>query len=246
MKKLTVLLAGLGLGLILLAGAPEKCSAQAESVVFRTDTLEGGQVIIRQPVVVKAATGKSFNYAEPDPVQSGKIVGEVFAGGGAALLLGVLGARLGYAMTYNVNRDQWVNTSGVPGAVVGYAVTSNLGCALGVYLIGNSGDEKGSFSAALGGSITGSLVGGVLVFLLSKANHNEGSPAPYFFIAAAAQTTGAVIGFNHSRKKKAEAPSGALLNLNDGRLSMAFPQVNFITDSKSSRSFKVNLFHAKF
>jgi hypothetical protein len=97
----------------------------------------------------------------------------------------------------------------------------------------------------LGGSLTGSLVGGGLVFLLYKANHGEGSPAPYFFIAAVAQTTGAVIGFNHSRKKKVEAPSGVLLNLNDGRLSMAFPQVNLSSDSKSSSSYKVNLFQAK-
>lgn len=36
MKKITVLLAGLGLGLILVAGAPEKSLAQVESVVFRT------------------------------------------------------------------------------------------------------------------------------------------------------------------------------------------------------------------
>lgn len=246
MKKLTVFIAGLELGLILLAGAPEKSLAQVESVVFRTDTLGGGQVIVRQPLVVKAATEKSFIYAKPDPVQSGKIAGEVFAGGGAALLFGALGAGLGYTITYNGNRDQWINTSGVPGAVVGYAITSNLGCALGVYLIGNSGNEKGSFGAALGGSITGSLVGGGLVLLLYKANHNEGSPALYYFLAAAAQTTGAVIGFNHSRKKKVETTPGALLNLDNGRLSLSFPQVNLSSDSKSSSSYKVNLFQAKF
>jgi hypothetical protein len=246
MKKAICLLTGLGLGLILLAGAPEKSLAQAESVVFRTDTLEGGQVIIRQPVEIKAEPAKGFIYAEPDPVKPEKIAGEIFVGGGAALLLGVLGAGLGYAMTYNGNRDEWFNTSGVPGAVVGYAITSNIGCALGVYLIGNSGNEKGSFSATLGGSLTGSLVGGGLVFLLYKANHGEGSPAPYFFIAAVAQTTGAVIGFNHSRKKKVEAPSGALLNLDNGRLSLSFPKVNLSTDSKSSSSYKVNLFQAKF
>jgi len=246
MKKIMVFITGLGLGFILIIGGSEKSAAQVESVAFRTDTLNGGQIIIRQPVVVKAETEKGIIYAEPDPVKPEKIAGEVFVGGGTALLLGVLGAGLGYAMTYNGNRDEWFNTSGVPGAVVGYAITSNIGCALGVYLIGNSGNEKGSFSATLGGSLTGSLVGGGLVFLLYKANHNEGSPAPYFFIAAVAQTTGAVIGFNHSRKKKVEAPSGALLNLDNGRLSLAFPQVDLSTDSKSSSSYRLNLFQAKF
>lgn len=245
MKKITVLLARLGLGLILLAGAPEKSLAQVESVVLRTDTLKGSEVIFRQPVEVRAESAKGFIYAEPDPVRPEKIAGEVFAGGGAALLLGVLGAGLGYTITYNGNRGEWFNTSGVPGAVVGYAIASNIGSALGVYLIGNSGNEKGSFSATLGGSITGSLVGGGLVFLLYKANHNEGSSAPYFFIAAVAQTTGAVIGFNHSRKKKVEAPSGALLNLDNGRLSLDFPKVDLSTDSRSSSSYKLNLFQAK-
>ena len=246
MKKLMVLLAGIGLGLILVAGGSEVSIAQEKQITFRADTLLGDQVVIHQPVVVKAETGKGFIYVEPDPVQPGKIAGEVFVGGGAGLLLGVLGAGLGYAVTYNGNRAEWFNTSGVPGAVVGYAIASNIGCALGVYLIGNSGNEKGSFSATLGGSITGSVVGGGLVFLLYKANHGEGSPAPYYFIAAVAQTTGAVIGFNHSRKKKIEAPSGALLNLDNGRLSLTFPQVNLSTDSKSSSSYRVNLFQAKF
>lgn len=202
-------------------------------------------MIMRQPVEVKAETEKGLIYAEPDPVQPGKIAGEIMVGGVAATLGGILGAGLGYAVTYNGNRNEWFNTSGAPGAVVGYAIASNLGCALGVYLIGNSGNEKGSFSATLGGSITGSLVGGGLVFLLYKANHGKGSSAPYFFVAAVAQTTGAVIGFNSSRKKKVEAPSSALFNLDNGRLSLAFPQVNLSNANFSASSYKVNLFQAK-
>jgi hypothetical protein len=246
MKKLMVLLAGLGF--LLIAGGFEKTSAQERQIVYRVDTLGQGQVIIRQPVGVKAKTEKSFIYAEPDPVNPGKIAGEIMGGGVAATLGGILGAGLGYAVTYNGNRSEWFNTSGVPGAVIGYAIASNIGCALGVYLIGNSGNEKGSFSNTLGGSITGSLVGGGLVYLLYKGNHGEsqGSPTLYYFIAAAAQTTGAVIGFNHSRKKKVEAPTGALLNLDDERLSLSFPQVNLSDDSKSPSSYKINFFQAKF
>ncbi len=246
MKKLTVLLVGLGLSLASLVGMAQKCYAQSEPVVFQTDTLDEGAVIIRQPVVAKTEPEKSFVFAKPDPVDPGKIVGEAFAGSSGALLFGVLGAGLGYALTFDRNRGDWFNMSGVPGAVVGYALTSNLGCALGVYLIGNSGGEKGSFGAALGGSITGSLVGGGLVLLLYKANHNAESPALYYFIAAAAQTTGAVIGFNHSRKKKVQVPLGSLLNLKDGKLSLAIPKVKLLTESKRLTGYKLNLFQAKF
>jgi hypothetical protein len=140
-----------------------------------------------------------------------------------------------------------LNFSGVIGGVVGYGIVSNVGCALGVYLIGNSGNEKGSFSSALGGSVVGTLVGGGLAYLMAQSNKNADGISPaYAILVIGGQVTGAVIGFNHSRKKKVEAPTSSLSNLDNGRLSLSFPQVNLSTDSKISSSYRVNLFQAKF
>lgn len=241
MKKLTILLAGFGLGFILAASEFENLSAAEKGIDSHIDTLLGGQVIINQPVEMEAK--RNFIYIEPGPVKSDKIAGEIFAGGAGALLGGVLGAGIGYSLTYKENEGDWFNLSGVPGAVVGYTIASNLGCALGVYLIGNSGDEKGSFGDAFGGSLVGSLLGGGLAYLVAKTEKDvDGIPYRYAIFVVAGQATGAIIGFNHSRKKKAEIPSEGLLNINDGKLSLAFPQVDISKDSH----YKVNLFQVKF
>jgi len=241
MKNLTVLLAGFGLGLILAVCEFENSSAVEKGIDSHIDTLLDGQVIVRQPIEEKAK--KNFILVEPGPVKSDKVVGEIFAGGAGSLLVGVLGAGIGYSLTYNENEGDWFNLSGLPGAVIGYAIASNLGCALGVYLIGNSGDEKGSFGDAFGGSLVGSLLGGGLSYLIAQTDKDtDGIPYEYAVFVVGGQVTGAIIGFNHSRKKKAEIPSEGLLNINGGKLSLAFPQVDISKDS----DYKVNLFQAKF
>jgi uncharacterized protein YcfJ len=103
MKKLTVLLAGLGL--LLIAGGFEKALAQEKQITYRVDTLAQGQVIIRQPmeIEVEAKPTKNYIFLKPDPVQPGKIAGEVLAGGMGAALGGILGAGIGYGMTHNEN-----------------------------------------------------------------------------------------------------------------------------------------------
>ena len=241
MKKLSVFLTGLWISLILITGSFETSLAEGNRTASQIDTLLDGQVIVRQPIEEKAK--KNFILVEPGPVKSDKVVGEIFAGGAGALLGGVLGAGIGYSLTYKENEGDWFNLSGVPGAVVGYAIASNLGCALGVYLIGNSGDEKASFGDAFGGSVAGSLLGGGLAYLIAQTDKEaDGISYEYAVFIVAGQATGAIIGFNHSRKKKAEIPSEGLLNINDGKLSLAFPQVDISKDS----DYKVNLFQVKF
>jgi hypothetical protein len=240
MKKLIVFLTGLWMGLILIGGSFKISLAEGNKVTSQIDTLWSGQVIISQPVEMEAK--RNFVYIEPGPVKSDKIAGEIFAGGAGALLGGVLGVGMGYSLTYKENEGDWFNLSGVPGAVVGYTVFSNLGCALGVYLIGNSGDEKGSYGDTFGGSVVGSLLGGGLAYLIAKTDKKvDGIPYEYAVFVVGGQVTGAIIGFNHSRRKKIEASSGALLNLNDGKLCLSFPQVNF-----HSNNYKVNLFQTNF
>jgi hypothetical protein len=241
MKKLSAFLTGLWISLILITGSFEISLAKGNRAVSQIDTLLGVQVIINQPVEMEAK--RNFIYIEPGPVKSDKIAGEIFAGGAGALLGGVLGAGIGYSLTYKENEGDWFNLSGVPGAVVGYTIASNLGCALGVYLIGNSGDEKGSFGDAFGGSVAGSLLGGGLAYLIAQTDKEaDGISYEYAVFVVAGQATGAIIGFNHSRKKKAKIPSEGLLNINSGKLSLAFPQVDISKDS----DYKVNLFQVKF
>ncbi len=241
MKKLTIFLTGLGLGLVLFAGSFETSQAQEKSSVFQKTTLLSDS--LRAPSLQERVDNNS-NYLKPGPLKPGKVVGEFALGGLGAVVAGVAGGVIGFNITYDEADDGWMNFSGWPGAVAGYLVGSNLGSAAGVYLIGNSGSERGSYVAALGGSFLGTLVGGVTAIALLKDDDEGTLP---FAVFTSAQVTGATIGFNLSRKgRRIEGYSEALLNLNDGKLAMAFPQVDVSQDSFSSNQYKVNLFQAKF
>ena len=188
-------------------------------------------------------------YLKPGPLKPGKVAGEFLLGGAGALLLGLAAGSIGSGVAHSENSDGF----GVPdvGAglapALGYLLGSNLGCALGVYLIGNSGGETGSFAATFGGSLAGGLLTGGLVVAVAQANKNNHISSPALVIAATVgQTAGAVLAFNSTRKKRVQVSSGALLNLNEGKLAVSFPRVNISPDSKSSSSYKVNLFQTKF
>jgi hypothetical protein len=241
MKKLMVFLMGLGLGLVLIAGGFETSQAQEKSSVFQKTTLSNDSLRV-QPL--QERVNNNSNYLKPPPVKPMKVAGEVLLGGLGALLGGIAVGIIGFNITYDEENDDWMNFSGWTGAIAGYVVGSNLGSAAGVYLIGNSGGEKGSYRTTLVGSFAGTLVGGVTAIALLKDDDEGTLP---FAVFTSAQVTGATIGFNLSRKgKKIDAYSEALLNLNDGKLAFAFPQVDVYPDSFGSGKYKVNLFQARF
>lgn len=241
MKKSTVFLTGLGLGLVLVAGSFETSQAKEKSSVFQKTALSGDSLGAQS---LQQRVNSNSNYLKPSPAKPVKVAGELLLGGVGALLAGTAGGIIGFNITYDEGNDDWMNFSGWPGAIAGYLVGSNLGSAAGVYLIGNSGGEKGSYVAALGGSFVGTLVGGVTAVALIRDNDEGTIP---FAVFTAAQTGGATIGFNLSRKgRKIDGYSEALLNLNDGKLAFAFPQADVSKDSFSSAEYKVNLFQAKF
>jgi hypothetical protein len=242
MKRLIVFLTGLVMGLILIPGGVAEALAQEKAEGI--DSLLNASVIINQRGEKKI--DKSFLYQEPGPIRPGKVTGEFLLGGTGALLGGVIGGGIGYAIAYDESEGDWFNFSGLYGAIPGYLIASNLGCALGVYLIGNSGDERGSFGSALGGSVAGTLAGFGVTYLLIQTTEHDEINLPIFVLFTASQATGAIIGFNLSREKKVEASSGALLNLNEGKLSLAFPQVNISQKPSSSSNYKINLFQARF
>jgi len=243
MKKLIVLLAGSAV--ILLAGAFENVLAGENQSPFLRYTLSDDSL---RALALQANAKRNFIYIEPGPADPGKVAGGFLAGGLGAVVFGYAGARVGWNLTYVEHENEgWFdfNLSGLPGAIAGYFILSNLGCAAGVSLVGNTGGEEGSYWASFGGSVAGTVLGGLCAIGIASASEYESAWAPAIVLTAA-QAGGATLGFNGSRRKVVGIPSAALLNLNDGKLSLAFPQVNVSHDPSSSGDYKVNLFVAKF
>ena len=81
------------------------------------------------------------------PLSVGRIVGEILAGGVGGVVVGFVGLVVG--INYAFARDL---PMGKCNPVVGYAIRigSVLGSTIGVYVVGNIGNETGSFLATLG------------------------------------------------------------------------------------------------
>jgi len=244
MKKLMVLLAGLGLGLILAATCFENSLAEERVFTSGKGVYSGDSLSV---LSLKQRAERNFQYLKPGPAKPLKVVGEFLSGGAGAVLGGAIGGGIGYYITKQERGDGAVlDFSGLEGAGIGYLIASPFACALGVYIIGNIGEDKGSYPATLGGSIVGTLLGLGIISSMVKGEGPDEPAVPAFVLFTVAQAAGATAGFNLFRKKKVEASSGAMLSLNNGKLSLTFPQVNLSTDSKRSSSYKVNLFQAKF
>lgn len=240
MKRLVVLL--IGWGVILAAGYQHDVLAQSADSLFlkQIQTIDSSE-----SASLEQRAEKNFAYIKAGKANPAKIGSEFLVGGLSAMVCGAVGAQLGYNATYDENDDDWLNFSGLPGAVVGYLIASNFGCAGGVTLMGNTGGERGSYWASLGGSTVGTVVGGLLAIAILSGSDDDINETP-FIILTAAQAGGATIGFNATRKRKVEVLSGALLNLDEDKLSLAFPQVNATSDSFGSANFRIDLFQANF
>jgi len=111
---------------------------------------------------------------------------------------------------------------------IGYVIMVGgyiVGNTVGVYIIGNIGDETGSFHATLIGSLSGMLfsyLGSIII--------NDSSKSPIFFFAC--PPLGATYMFNISRRyKSSQNKSSALINYNDDRICFAFPMMNYNLNS---------------
>ncbi len=237
MKNVMVFLVGLGLGLVLVTGSFE--TSLAEESISRFQRLDSLGDSSRVESLQQRVKNNSL-YLKPGPIKPGKVAGE--------FLLGGFGAVVGGVGATSIIPDQggWPDPGVVVAGLSLYLIGSNLGCASGVYLTGNSNREKGSYLSTLGGSFVGTLVGSIIGFPLLVALDDDDKW--WSFVAfTAAQSGGATIGFNRSRKgRKIDRYSKALLNLNDGKLALAFPQADVSQDFFSSGKYKVNLFQARF
>ncbi len=145
-------------------------------------------------------TGKRI-YLAPGPLKPGKIVGEYAAGSFLSVAMGMLSAVAGSRITHDFNDDDGWNFSGLTGAFIGYWVGSVAGSTVGVCTAGNTAGEHGSVWATLGGSILGTAGGTFAGAAIAQNSAQMSDIFPIIVAYTVTQTTGAVLGFNLTRKK---------------------------------------------
>jgi hypothetical protein len=242
MKRLIVI--STGLTALLLSGCCQKALAE-NSELISIDQIQPVDSVRADSLQERAK--RNFAYIKAGPADPGKVTGELFAGGLGAIMGGVVFGRVGFGLASSGGGGCFgcYDVGGLIGGLVGYLVGSNVGCATGVCLVGNSGDERGSYWAGLGGSFLGTLVGGICAIGIFRDSDDDSGAAPLFLITAA-QAGGATICFNATRKKKVEVPSAALLNLDGEKLSLTLPKINVSQDSFGSANLRLELFQADF
>lgn len=159
----------------------------------------------------------SIQYEKRSQSKNFTIVGELLLGSIGSIGFGIAGASIGTGLS---NDEGWFADLGE--AIIGYLIGSTLGSSLGVYIIGASGDEKGSFGSTLGGSILGTAVGIGLLYITADNNAIIG-----FISYTLAQSAGATIAFNASARKKNS--DSAMLHLREGKWSFSFPKIHLTT-----------------
>ena len=194
-----------------------------------TDEITGKEKVMRLPrneltirqYRIKIDGIKSVQYKKTEkkpPLSLIRLAGEFFAGG-------TLGAVFGYGVS-----------GGSSYYIIPYGAA--LGSSLGVYLVGEIGNETGSFLNTLLGSTCG-----VVCFLYTGPDPDyQGSLRASFAIASfTVSTLGAVIGFNVTRKYDAPPESGnALINFRDGQVNLALPAVSV----RPNHNYKGDFIHS--
>lgn len=127
----------------------------------------------------------------PPPLSGGRVLGEFLLGGVTGAVGVVGGAYIGYGLeTSGGCGGEWC---GIGGMIVGGFVGYTLAAPIGVYAVGSSGDQTGSFGWTYGGSLIGGGVG-----ILLAASGSEGGAV----LGLASPLIGAMIGFNATRRYK--------------------------------------------
>ncbi len=238
MKRLTLLLAGCGV--ILLAGCWEKPAAQGFTLPEHQNSVDSTRTLTLQQ-----RAGQNFTYIKAGPAHPGKVGGEVLVGSLGAAAGGATLALVGYGALRGSD-DDWCDLGAAIGALAGYAIGSNLGAATGVYVVGNSGGETGSYWAAFGGSLLGMLAGGLMASAIMGDSKTDDPAWAPLALMTVGQAGGATLFFNATRKQRVEVPSGSMLNLKDGKLGLAVPEVNITRNAFNSGGYRLSLFTANF
>jgi len=160
---------------------------------------------------------------EKPPLRGGRIAGEIGAGAGCGILAGSVGFLIGAAIT-PAGEGQFGELKKVGGGGIGFFIGYPLGNSIGVYLVGNRGNETGSFGTTLLGSMAG-MVAALLPIIIFQDDYPGWIGLPAFFGLPIA---GGIIGFNMTRSYKSPHNSGtAFINFRNGHIRLAIPAVYF-------------------
>jgi len=165
--------------------------------------------------------------AEP-PLDGGRMVGETLVGAGVGFVGMVLGGAAGVGIECSGGCPG--EFGGLGGAIIGGAIGGVVGIGTGVYLIGNAGDQTGSYGATIGGALLGATLGGLVAAGFANANLDTAAGIS----AVAGPFVGALIGFNATRRwdRPAQAPAlGSLVRFDRGALRAGIPLVTPATAS---------------
>ena len=146
----------------------------------------------------------SFSPVKP-PLRSGRVIGEILAGTGVGIVGGITGYGLGRIIA---GEPEYGDDIGVYLVYLGMAsVGYFLGVPAGVYLVGNNGNETGSFGAAFFGNLLFGPIGATIGFNMTR------------------------------RYKLPPVYENALINFSDGQMSLAVPTISFDSDRYARGSF---------
>jgi hypothetical protein len=140
-------------------------------------------------------TKRTHRIGEKPPVSLARIIGEFLAGGAGGLTaLGVVWI-LWFLLSSVAFRHlgEWAEIPVFICLLVVVAVTHSLGSAIGVYLVGNIGNETGSFAATWGYGFLGGIAG---IGILCASGRLSVVPE------LLGTSIGAIIGFNLTRRYK--------------------------------------------
>lgn len=173
------------------------------------------------------------------PLSVGRIVGQFLAGIGGE----VVGAVGGVALGSLFPQPSGDNEAGP--MFLGFIVGGILGGSMGVYLLGTSNTHGGSYWATLGGDILFASTY-ILYEVLFGIPENSALEITGHLILP---VTGAVIGFNLTRRYKSPPASGnALINFRDGQMRLTIPTISFRPDpyDRGTLTQRVDLVKVRF
>ena len=178
--------------------------------------------------------GFTASGEEKPPLSGPRVAGEILAGAAG----GFAGMIAGYEILMETYSDNDEGFDGLVEAVLAYIVCYPLASSAAVYLVGSVGDETGSFWATLGMDIVGVFSGAMVGAAMAETSNAEGFIAVLF----AAPVIGATLGFNWSRRYKSPAESEpALVNFQNGQMSLALPRIHSRVDTFGRRTLSQNI-----
>ena len=174
---------------------------------------------------------------EKPPLSKKRIFGEILAGGGLGVVGGLAGGLAGLGIGSLLARDE-EDIGLIVGFFLGASIGYPIGSALGVYIVGDTGDETGSFVATL----CGSLLGASLSYAAILLRILPGKPLLDYISFFAIPPILACIGFNMTRRYKSKSTSGsALLNFREGQMILGIPTVYFQPNTFGRRALNMNI-----